>query len=318
MEIMLIRRSILALIGLLMTSSAVQAQAVDEASPQYIVDRARERSAVYLETFKNLLSEERKTFEIFEKDGKVKKRKTVESTFLVYQLSKTEGGVVEFRNVISVDGKRVSDAEGRAREFFEKVVATTNSEKEQDQIHTESSRFDEDFAINGLTLFQAIALSNKFRGKFRFTLAGRESIGGKTVFAVLYEQIRPDPSITVNVPTASDNYDIEVDGDRNADLNARIRGKLFIDADTFNLRRETRERTIQPVGFPAPVVVAEDVLEYTDSSFGILTPKTLSHLQYRVRLKDGSTSKDTKITFDYAKFTQPDVDVKGEVKDKTQ
>jgi len=66
------------------------------------------------------------------------------------------------------------------------------------------------------------------------------------------------------------------------------------------------------------VVVAEDLLEYTDSAFGILTPQTLSHLQYRVRLKDRVVTKDTHIAFEYGKFTQPNVEVKGEVKDKPE
>ena len=93
---------------------------------------------------------------------------------------------------------------------------------------------------------------------------------------------------------------------------------MWIDAETFNVRRELRERTIQPDGFPQPVVVAEDLLEYTDTGFGILAPKTLSHLQYRVRLKDREVVKDTRIVFEYGKFTQPDVEVKGEVKDKPE
>ena len=202
--------------------------------------------------------------------------------------------------------------------FFEKVVASDNSEKEFERIRDESSRFDEDFAINGLTLFQAIALSKELHGKFRYTYAGRESIGGKNVYVMMFEQIRPDPSVTVNKPGGSNNYDIEVDGDKSVELDARIRGKLWIDTDTFNIRRELRERTIQPVGVAKPIVVAENLLEYTDSTFGILTPKTLSHLQYRVRLKDGVATKDTRIVFEYGKFTQPDVEVKGEVKDKTQ
>ena len=65
-------------------------------------------------------------------------------------------------------------------------------------------------------------------------------------------------------------------------------------------------------------MVAEDLLEYTDTGFGILAPKTLSHLQYRVRLKDREVVKDTRIVFEYGKFTQPDVEVKGEVKDKPE
>lgn len=299
-------------------SIASHAQMVADIPPQEIVNNARQRIAAYLETFKNLLSEEKKTFEIYDAKGAIKKKKIVDSTFLVYQLSKDQGRIAEFRNVIAVDGKKVSDADNRAKDFFEKVVASDNAAKEYERIRDESSRFDEDFAINGLTLFQAIALSEELRGRFRYTMAGREMLGGKSVYVMLFEQIRPDPSIAVNKPSASNNYDIEIDGDKTVELDARIRGKLWIDAETFNVRRELRERTIQPVGIAKPIVVAENVLEYTDSSFGILTPKTLSHLQYRVRLKDGVATKDTKIVFEYGKFTQPDVDVKGEVKDTPQ
>jgi hypothetical protein len=313
-----VKRSFLILLLILTASSVSEAQLVEEVTPQEMIDRARARTNVYLETFKNLLSEEKKTFEIYEKSGKIKKRKTVDSTFLVYQLTKEQGRVAEFRNVTAVDGKKVPNVDDRAKDFFEKVVAADNSQKEYERIRDESSRFDEDFAINGLTLFQAIALSDELRGRFRFTMAGRESIGGKTVYVVLFEQIRADPAITVNSPSATNNYDIEIEGPTNVELDARIRGKLWIDADTFNVRRELRERTIQPVGLAQPVVVAEDELEYTDSAFGILTPQTLTHVQYRVRLKDGVASKDTKILFEYGKFTQPDVEVKGEVKDKNQ
>lgn len=312
------KRSLLILLLVLTGSSAGRGQLVEEVPPQEMINRARDRTKVYLETFKNLLSEEKKTFEIYEKGGKVKKRKVVDSTFLVYQLTKEQGRVAEFRNVVAVDGKKVSNVDDRAKDFFEKVVASDNSQKEYERIRDESSRFDEDFAVNGLTLFQAIALSEALRGRFRFTMAGRESIGGKNVYVVLFEQIRADPAITVNSPTASDNYDIEIEGDRTTELNARIRGKLWIDAETFNVRRELRERTIQPTGFPQAVVVAEDLLEYTDGGFGILTPQTLSHVQYRVRLKERDVAKDTRIVFEYGKFSQPDVDVKGEVKDKPQ
>lgn len=312
------KRSLSILLLVLSASSAGSGQLVQEVAPQEMINRARVRTGVYLETFKNLLSEETKTFEIFEKNGKIKKRKVVDSTFLVYQLTKDAGRVAEFRNVTAVDGKKISNVDSRAKEFFEKVVASDNSQKEYESIRDESGRFDEDFAVNGLTLFQAMALSEELRGRFRFTMAGRESIGGKNVYVALFEQIRADPAITVNVPSASHNYDIEIEGERGIELNPMIRGKMWIDVETFNIRRELRERTIQPAGFPQPVIVAEDLLEYTDSTFGILTPQTLSHTQYRVRLKDREVTKDTRIVFEYGKFTQPDVDVKGEVESKPE
>lgn len=313
-----VRGPLFAMLILYLGCISAHAQLVREATPQEIVTKARERMTAYFETFKNLLSEEKKVFEIYDEKGAIKKRKVVDSIFLVYQLTKDAGRVAEFRNVVAVDGKKVENADERAREFFEKVVASDNSQKEFERIRDESGRFDEDFSISGLTLFQAIALSNELRGRFRYTMAGMESLGGRKVYLMIFDQIRPDPSIAVNSPAASHNYDIEIEGDKATELNVRVRGKLWIDIDTFNIRRELRERTIQPDGFPAPVVVAEDILEYSDSDFGILTPKNLSHLQYRVRLKEREVRKDTRINFEYGKFTRPDVDVKGEVKDKEQ
>lgn len=295
-----------------------QAQLVQEATPQEIVNGARKSTAVYFETFKNLISQEKKTFEIYDAKGAVKKRRVVESIFLVYQLTRDQGRVAEFRNVIAVDGKAIANAESRANKFFEKVAASDNATKEFEQIRDESTRFDEDFAITGLTLFPAIALSDDLRGKFRYTVAGRESIGGKNVYVLMYEQIRPDDTIAVNRPDASHNYDIEIEGNKSLELNPLIRGKLWIDIESFAIRQELRERTVQPAGFASPVVVAENLLEYTDSEFGLLTPKTLSHLQYRVSMKDQKAIKDTRIVFEYGKFTKPDVDVKGEITNKEQ
>lgn len=281
-----------------------------------IVDRTAARSKVYLETFKNLLSEEKKTFEIFDKNGKEKKRKTIESTFLVYQLSKGSGEIAEFRNVTAVDGKKIDNVDGRAQDFFEKVTKSSSSVKELDEIRNESSRYDADFAINGLTLFQAIALSDSLRNSFRFEVAGNESINGNETLVIKFEQVAANPSITVNSKTpTSDNYDIDISGDDKAALNARVRGKLWVDPITFNVRREVRERTIQPDGYSSPMVVATNTFEYGDSGFGILTPTKIIHSQSRVDLKDKKERPDITVTFTYGKFTQPDVEVKsGEVK----
>lgn len=284
-----------------------------ETNVEVIVNRAAGQSRVYLDTFKNLLSEEKKSFEIFDKKGEIKKQRTVNSTFLVYQLAKDEGQIAEFRNVVSVDGKRLDSTDERAKDFFEKVVASESSQKEIDRIHDESTRYDEDFAINGLTLFQSIALSEPLRKSFRFSFAGKEP----GVYVISYEQASANPAITVN-GSGSHNYDVEID-DGNVELNARVRGKLWIDATTFNVRREMRERTIQPVGFGQPIGVAVDTFEYADTEFGILTPKSITHLQYRIKLKDQQALKDVKVELTYGKFTKPDVDVKSsEVKAKDQ
>lgn len=300
--------------GLLFSIGVGVANAQQPPPAGEIAARAAERVKAYTEAFKNLLSEEKKTFEIYDKRGGVKKRRTVDSTFLVYQLSKKEGVVAEFRNVTAVDGKPVANAEARAADFFEKVAASSDSRSELDRIQQESSRYDEDFAINGLTLFPAVALSDQLRPIFSFTLAGKEKLDGRDVYVIAYEQTRPDPSVTINRrpsgDVASHNYDIEVD-DEGIELNPRIRGRLWIDADTFNVRKEVRERTVKPAGFPEAMAVAEDVFEYGDSEHGILTPRRVSHLQYHLFVKDREARRDARITLEYGKFTRPDVEVRS-------
>lgn len=289
--------------------TAILSQTPVQMTADQVVERAAGQSRIYLDTFRNLLSEEKKTFEIFDKQEEVKKRRVVDSTFLVYQLVKDEGQIAEFRNVVAVDGKRLGSTDERAKDFFEKVVASESSQKELERIRDESTRFDEDFAINGLTLFQSIALSDQLRKSFRFSLNGKEFIGGVETIVISYEQSAANAEITIN-GRGSHNYDIEIDDDK-TELNARVQGKLWIDSSTFNVRHEVRERIIQPTGSDRSLLAAVDTFEYADTDFGILTPKKITHLQYRVKLKDRKASKDTKVEFDYGKFTKPDVEVKS-------
>ena len=62
-----------------------------------ILDRAEEQTANYQEEFKNLLGQETKTFESFDKKGKSKKQVAVESNFIVYQSPKDAAQVAEIR-----------------------------------------------------------------------------------------------------------------------------------------------------------------------------------------------------------------------------
>src|SRR5688500_17805961 len=76
-------------------------------SLEAILNGSAERRETYINEFKNLLSEETKTFSIYDKKGAVKKTRTITSTFIVYQLSKNEKSIAEFRNVTAIDGKKV-------------------------------------------------------------------------------------------------------------------------------------------------------------------------------------------------------------------
>jgi hypothetical protein len=302
--------SLIAIALLVLPLSAQQAAptlTVDE-----IVRRAAEQTSVYVEAFKNLLSEETKTFEIYGRDGDVKKRRVVRSTFIVYQLSKDSDKIIEYRNVISVDGKTLGQTDARAQEFFEKLVKVETSAKELERIETESQRYDEELYISNLTLFQSIALADNLRKDFVFTLTGKDNIDGNEVYVVEYRQSRASPNITIGGASngmSGLNYDVDLKGLK--DVNERLNGKFWIDTQTFQVVREFRVLSIQPPDFETRVPVSENRFEFQKSEFGIMTPSRISHLQFDIDKKKRASVKDVQVVFEYEKFTKPDVDVKA-------
>lgn len=305
---------------LIMVMPAIDVYPQTTASPTVtdIIERASAQTKAYIETFKNLLADETKTFEIYDKNGEVKKRRVVRSSFIVYQFTKDRERLNEYRNVVSVDGKPVGNADKRAQDFFEQIQKVENSQVELRKLQDESLRYDQDLAITGLTLFQSLALDPGLRPYFVYRLEGEEDLNGQRVFVVSYLQTRETPDIRVNGdsrPLGRISQDYDIDSDKDIPLNGRLRGRLWIDSQTFQVWKEHRELTVQPEGFERPTAVIENEFEYQPSVFGILTPRLISHTQYRVRVKDGQVVKEAKVTFEYSKFSKPDVEVKsGEIK----
>jgi hypothetical protein len=276
-----------------------------------ILSRAAEQRNIYIDEFKNLLSQETKTFETYDKNGATKKKRTVVSTFIVYQ-SPGNNSIGEFRNVVSVDGRKVENADKRAQDFFEEIAKVDRSNQEWERIEKEGSRYDEAITINGLTLFQAVVLADNLRPAFEFKLDSTESFAGRPVYVVSYKQVKDnryismDPDRMVGDGKPELVYDIEVD--RNAV--ARVSGRFWIDAETFQIRKEERRVTVQGDAAARPTVATETTLEYQNSSFAILTPIRLTFTQYRPA-KNGETRKDVAVAFSYENFTKPDVEVKS-------
>lgn len=294
---------------------AAVAASAQRPSADDIVNRASQQVSTYIDTFRNLLSQENKTFEIYGKNGDVKKRRMVISTFIVYPLTNDQNRIAEFRNVTEVDGKKLNDSDTRAQDFFKKVIASGSSQKELERLEKESSRYDEDVAISGMTLFQSPVLAPEMRPYFQFRLDGDEPVGGAGCYVISYAQIKHSPDVLVN-SNEGDNgktyrqfYDVDVDS--NGDLYPRIDGKLWIDAATYQIRREIRRLTLQPEGSSSPITAVTDEFEYQPSQFGILTPKLIRHTQYAVKTKSESSQKQVVVSMEYGNFTKPDVEVKS-------
>ena len=279
-----------------------------------ILSEAEKQTINYQEVFKNLLATETKTFEDYDKNGNLKNQTFVESDFFVYESAKNKDLSSELRNVTKVDGKLVPDSQARADRFLAELGKTTTAEKELEKIQDESSRYDKTLRINGLTLFEAITLDRDLRSYFDFRLIGSENYQGNEVYVVGYQQTKQSPLISVNGKASNDkrtkaDFDISLpDSLKKSDV--FLRGKLWIDKQTFQLWREERQLAVQTA---TPIVAMETVLEYQPSEFGILVPKKVS-LQLNTIKKNSKENEftavaDTKAVFDYSKFRKFNVDV---------
>lgn len=288
-----------------------------------IVAEAEKQTQSYREEFKNLLGDETKTFETFDKNGKSKKQTVVESNFIAYQSPKDETLVTEYRNVVKVDGKSVGDSDKRAADLFENLARSASPQQELENIQKESLRYDKTLEINGFTLNQVPILAAHIRPFFDFRLEAEENIDGREVYAVSYRQKSKNPYVIFDNDQMKPDklflsFDVEIPKSIR-EPNALLRGKIWIDKQTYQIRRERRELTIQPAEAPNALVINETELEYQPSEVGILTPKRIVYTDYNVKSKDKgrdiSATLDMKASFVYTKFTKSEVEVKsGEVK----
>lgn len=281
---------------------------------EVILAEAEKQTRIYRETFKNLLADEKKTFERFNKNGEPRDQTVVESTLLVYQSPKDQNVSTELRNVVRVDGRDLPDSQKRSELLFAELQKTSTVEKELEKIQDESLRYDKTLEINGLTVSEALVLSEKLRPFFEFRLGGTENFQGNEVYVVNYQQTRKSPYISINAgKEQSGNLSFNFMGFdvpralRNSD--AFLRGKLWIDAKTFRIWREERELTIQT---PTPVVLLSTTLEYQPSDYEILVPKRIILTANDLKRNENQYAavNDTRVTFDYSKFRKTDVDVK--------
>jgi len=279
-----------------------------------ILTEAEKQTANYRETFKDLLAVERKTFEKYGKNGDSKDETVIESNFFVYQSSKDEKTSSELRNVVKVDEKLVPESQARADRFLAELQKTTTVERELEKIQDEGLRYDKTVEISGLTLYEAIALLNNLRPVFDFKLLGTEIYQSRKVYVLSYQQTKRSPFITVNEKKSKEqgikaDFDVSLPGLLKK-TDTFLRGKLWIDAQTFQVWREERQLAVQTA---APIVVQETIFEYQPSEYGILVPKKITFTQNSIKKADKdnefSALKNTRVNFDYSKFRKTNVEV---------
>ena len=284
-----------------------------------VLNEAVKQISNYQTTFKDLLATETKTFETYNKRGELKDSTTVESIFLVYQSAQDKNVTSELRSVLKVDEKPVPDSQERSDRLLAELQKATSAGSELDKIEKEGLRYDPSLRVIGFTLYEGIALAENLRPFFEFTLAGTENYEGSEAYVVNYQQTKKSPYITVNEkPVESKGGNADFDADIPGELKNNdkfMRGKLWIDKNTFQIRREERELTVKTNA--ETLVALRTVFEYAPSDFGILVPKKISLLENSIKKASKKSDnfaavKNTAVSFDYSKFRKTNVEVQIE------
>jgi uncharacterized LabA/DUF88 family protein len=268
-----------------------------------IIHRATQRKNEYKIRFKDLTAEEEQSVEEYDGQGKLKKQRRISSDLIIYQSQLDSTMMVEYRDVKSIDGVAIAKREARLVSLVNKSAKADSVKKELERINRESSRYDLQTSVSGLTLNQGLPLDENARASFQFKLAGREPVNGKDAVVISYQQVAPIPGTTFKFSSASALKGAE----------PFYRGRLWLDAETAQLRREERELTLRIPSLSHPLTWMKYELEYSDSRFGFLTPQRIVVSTY----SRGRTGADNapelllggKVTFQYGAFSRFDVDV---------
>lgn len=266
------------------------------------IRRATVSTLEYKARFKDLTAEEDQKVEEYDAQGKLEKHRRIESDLFIYQSELDPTQMVEYRDVKSVDGKPIKKREVRLLNLLNKSAKAESVKKELERVNRESGRYDLGFHFYGMTLYQGMLLAENLRDVVKFTYAGREQVSGHDAIVVDYQQVSQTPHIDLKLSLPTPLKGSE----------PLHRGRLWLDAETAQIRREVREFTLRPPTVDRPLVLIRYEFEYADSRFGFLTPKRIVITNYsRGRVgadKKPETLLGGKITFEYGAFTRFDVD----------
>lgn len=301
----MLRRILYSLVLLALTNTSLsfgQQAARSEPGPaelKELVRRAGISTSEYTTRFKDLTAEEEQKVEEYDEQGKLEKQRRIVSDLVIYQSQLDPTQMVEYRDVKSVDGVAVKKREARLMGLLNKSAKADSVKKELDRISRESRRYDLSHSFYGMTLNQGLPLDEKARESFQFTPAGREQINGHDAVVLEYQQVSPMPDFKSDLsglPAPLKGAEVF------------FRGRLWLDAETAQIRREVREMTLRLSSLSHPLVLYRFDLDYDDSRFGFLTPRRIVVTIYS-RGRTGADKKPElllggKVTFEYGAFSR--------------
>ncbi len=296
-----------------MSFASANGQKLSDTELQAFLTTATEKTSEYSNVFKNLTVEEIKTFETFDKDGKIKSRKKILSDLIVYEPETGEGRLGEFRNVREVDGRKIKNSEKRTVKIFAELANAKSFEEELKKLNKESSRYDENLSFYGITFTQFVPLASSLILSFKFEEIDRENIEGKEALVIKFQQISVNPNINLKI-NAPDFFEIS---------HTFYRGKVWLDLKNQRILRLITELTADSAKFTEPFVTLRQEYYYQPSDFEIYLPRKIVSENFtpqtdedvKLLLKTGKTKLrpqlQTRSTMEYKNFSKFDVTIKS-------
>jgi hypothetical protein len=263
---------------------------------EQLLSAASARATEYFQLFRDLTAVETKTIERVADDGSISRRRVVVSDFVVYVSQVDGGSLTEFRDVLEVDGRPVANHQQRVLTLLGKQARAKSVREELRRMARESSRYDLDNTITGLTISEGLPLLPWARALFDFSVVGRDAVEGREVMVLAYQQAAPSARFGFNLSLPS----------RYRQSAPLYRGRLWIDALTAHLWREEREVTVTNRETGETVVVQQMSFEYGQSEHGLPLPRRIVFTS-RTRFEEDAGGRDvsepiSRVTFRYGQF----------------
>ncbi len=280
----------------------------DAASELAFLTRASREVEHYTDAFADLTADETRVMQSYDEQGFAEKRRSMQSALVVYRLRNDPMRVLEYRDVISMDGHEIKGHAARAENLWREVAEAHSTQEEAKRIAADGERYDIGFAERGFTLFEGLPLRARCARDFVFREVRHDNANGRPVRVFAYRQAHPCDVVTYHF-TLPPQF---------ADAPLMQAGELALDVETSQVVREERSVYLGDPG-KKPPRVAHIVLDYVDSPFGILVPKAIVIETFAPRKNVNLTSSGfglfARTVLTYGPFSRFEVSVGEKVSD---
>ena len=220
----------------------------------------------YAQMFRNLTVEETRVIEEFDESGRVSKRREIVADLVVYRPARSDAdGTAEYRDVRLVDGKAVTQRGKRALDLITRATTSASLAEELRLINRETRRYELKWHAGNFTVWQIPRPETTLRDSFRFNRVGPAQTNGHDVVELEYREVAPRSG----QPGIDDAY-------KGMGITAFFeRGRMWLDAATYQLRRSRFEIAGVHPTLPAPIQLLGLESTYVESRFGILVPERI-------------------------------------------